>query len=246
MTHTPRLVLVIPAYNEAGTIRKIAIGALGYVHDVVIVDDGSNDATSDQALDLPVQIIRHETNCGKSRSLVDGCRAALALGADFVITLDGDGQHLPQDIPKLLAESAKHPTAIIIGSRLHDKTKIPRARYHANRFANFWIAWTAGYPIRDSQSGFRVYPAAALRRFIDRMEKRSGFVFESEILIVAAWSNILSRPVPIPAIYPVAGRRSHFRPIRDIALIVLMVAGHLLSRRMHLRGLIASLRTERT
>ena len=236
-----RIVLVIPAYNEVATLRKIATEVLAYVSQIIVVDDGSSDGSAATIGDLPLQIIRHEKNLGKSRSLVNGFNAALALGIDAVVTLDADGQHRPQDLPLLLEASAQYPQSIVIGSRLHDKASIPPARYRANRFANFWIAWAAGYPLTDSQSGFRIYPATLLVDLPKRMQSLPGFVFESEILIYAATRGIFSRAVPIPAIYSAASRPSHFRPVYDIALIVKMVASRLLSRRMHLRGLMASL-----
>jgi len=242
MKDSRRVAVVIPAYNEARSLRAVVTDTLARVDLVIVVDDGSNDGTSHEIRDLPVRIIRHEKNLGKSCSLVDGFRAALESDAEAVVTLDGDGQHRPQDIERLLAESGRHPMSIIIGSRLHDKQNIPSSRYRANRFANFWIAWAAGYPISDSQSGFRVYPSKVLEQLLTRMEMRRAFVLESEILIRAGWRNIYSRAVPIPAIYEQTGRPSHFRPIRDIALIVLMVAKHLIARGFHLRGLIASLR----
>ncbi len=242
MNRQRRVAAVIPAYNEVRTLRAVVSGVLAEIELVVVVDDGSTDGTADVLHDLPVHLIRHDKNLGKSRSLADGFRKTLAFGAEVVVTLDGDGQHRPQDIPVLLAESGQHPASLVIGSRLHEKENIPTARYFANRFANFWIAWAAGYPINDSQSGFRVYPAVVLEKLLPLIEKRPGFVLESEILILAGWHNIHGRPVPIPAIYPLAGRPSHFRPVRDIVLITLMVARHLLTRGLYGRGLIASLR----
>ena len=237
-----RVAAVIPAYNEVRTLRAVVSSVLDEVDLVIVVDDGSTDGTPEQIRDLPVRLIRHEKNLGKSYSLADGFHAALTAGAEVVVTLDGDGQHRPQDIPVLLAEHGRYPVSLIIGSRLHEKENIPPARYRANRFANFWIAWAAGYPICDSQSGFRVYPADLLKALLPLIEKRPGFVLESQILILAGWRNIQGRAVPIPAIYPATCRPSHFRPVRDITLITLMVARHLLMRGLHWQGLIASLR----
>ncbi|MGV3628206.1 MAG: glycosyltransferase family 2 protein [Betaproteobacteria bacterium] len=242
MSPQRRVAAVIPAYNEVRTLRAVVSGVLAEIGLVIVVDDGSTDGTVDVIRDLPVSLIRHEKNLGKSRSLADGFHAALISGAEVVVTLDGDGQHRSQDIPALLAESEQHPACLIIGARLHEKANIPSARYRANRFANFWIAWAAGYQISDSQSGFRVYPATMLEELLPLIEKRPGFVLESEILILAGWRNIHSRPVPIPAIYPVTNRPSHFRPVRDITLITLMVARHLLMRGLYGCGLISSLR----
>jgi hypothetical protein len=90
-------------------------------------------------------------------SLWDGFQLALKNKNDFIITLDGDAQHAPEDIDLLINKRKKHKKHIIIGARLADKDSIPAKRYYANKIANFWIAWASGYPISDSQSGFRLY-----------------------------------------------------------------------------------------
>jgi len=166
-------------------------------------------------------------------------RAALAGGAAFVATLDGDGQHRPEDVPRLAALA--RADRIVIGSRRRAEGQ-PASRRRANRVADFWISWAAGHPVADSQSGFRIYPAAALTD-LDRYEGRARrFSFESEILIDAARRGITTVAADIPALY--AGtlkRRSHFRPVTDIAGIVVMVAGKLLARGMDPAGLYRSL-----
>ena len=238
----PGIAVVIPAYNEAATIRDIASRALAHADRVIVVDDGSTDDTARQLAGLPLTLLRNPHNMGKAASLWRGMQMAVEAGAQVVVTLDGDGQHCPEDIPPLRAAARAHPECIVIGSRLHEKDKIPKARYRANRFANFWIAWAAGYPIRDSQSGFRLYPAALLRRIRVGHDKNAGFVFESEVLIEAGRMGVRSVDVPIAAIYVSHARPSHFRPVADIALIVRMVAWKLLSRGMYLPGLVRSLR----
>ena len=171
-----------------------------------------------------------------------GIQQAIGQGAEAVVTLDGDGQHSPEDIPRLLAAHVRHRNAIVIGSRLHDKQNIPLDRYLANRVANFWIGWAAGQAIEDSQSGFRVYPAALFRAVKVRCDRSAGFVFESEILIESARKGAELIGVPVAAIYEPRGRRSHFRPILDIARITRMVAWKLISRGLDLPGLLRSLR----
>ncbi|HEX9390265.1 MAG TPA: glycosyltransferase family 2 protein [Usitatibacteraceae bacterium] len=233
--------VLIPAYNEVETIRALAERALRMVPNVVVVDDGSQDGTAAQLAGLPVTLLRNERNIGKAASLWRGFEHALARGARSVVTLDGDGQHSPEDIGRLLNVSAMYPHRIVIGARLHDRKNFPARRYYANQFARFWISWAAGYPIADTQSGFRVYPASLLSRLSRKQVSWQGFVFESEILIVAAAAGVRSVAVAIPGIYPKQARPSHFRPIHDIARIVLMVAGQLLRRGMYPRGLWRSL-----
>jgi glycosyltransferase involved in cell wall biosynthesis len=233
--------VVIPAYNEAATIRELAQRARSLVDLVIVVDDGSVDGTAKYLEGLKVIVLRHERNRGKADALWTGFRRALELHATAIVTLDGDGQHNPGDIPRLLEAHARHPGRIVVGSRLHDRANFPARRYYANCFARFWISWAAGYPIADTQTGFRVYPArlfALLRREDFRWD---GFVFESEVLIRAAHRGIRSIAVPIPGIYPPTARPSHFRPVADISRIVVMVAGHLARRGFFPQGLVRSL-----
>lgn len=237
-----RFAVVIPAYNEAATIRGVASRALQQIPCVIVVDDGSTDDTATVIAGLPVVLLTNNENLGKAASLWRGMQHALNAGVDAVITLDGDGQHEPEEIPRLINEFQNRPDAIIIGSRLEDKHHIPTARYYANRFANFWIAWAAGYPLADSQSGFRVYPARLLRGITISHDKAASFVFESEILIEAGRMGLNSVAVPIKAVYTGHARPSHFRGISDIALIVRMVAWKLFSRGLYLQGLVRSLR----
>lgn len=237
----PKIVVVIPAYNEAATIRTLATAALKIVPDVVVVDDGSTDSTVEQLEGLAVSVLRNERNAGKAASLWKGFEHALAIGGQFVVTLDGDGQHNPEDMPRLLSTAERSPQSIVIGARLHDKRNFPTRRYYANQFARFWISWAAGYPIADTQSGFRVYPASLFEIVTRHDVAWNGFVFESEVLIAAGAKGIRSIAVAIPGIYPKGARASHFRPVADIARIVFMVAGRLLRRGMYPVGLWRSL-----
>jgi len=236
-----RLAAVIPAFNEAATIRDIAARTRRHVPVVVVVDDGSTDGTSSALTGSGAALIRNNRNRGKAFSLAEGAKHAIARGAEAILTLDGDGQHRPEDIPRLAKAHERDPSAVIIGSRLHNRNNIPRDRYLANRFANFWIAWAAGQPIADSQSGFRIYPAGLFRELSPRAERDPGFVFESEILIEAGRRGIRITDVPVSAVYPERGRRSYFRPVLDFARIGRMVAWKLLSRGLYLPGLIRSL-----
>ena len=234
--------VLIPAYNEAATIRDLAERALKIVAHVIVVDDGSSDATAAQLAGLPVTLLCNERNLGKAASLWRGFEHALSCGARRIVTLDGDGQHRPEDIPRLLRMAQRHPDSIVIGARLHDRQNFPARRYYANRFARFGISWVAGYYIADSQSGFRVYPATLLTQLKRSEVSWNGFVFESEILIAAAARGVRSVAVAIPGIYPKQARPSHFRPVCDVARILMMVTGRLLRRGMYPAGLWRSLR----
>lgn len=234
--------IAIPAYNEERTIRGLAQTALTLCPRVLVVDDGSTDATAAQLQDLSLTLLTHPTNLGKAASLRSAFEHALAHGARCIVAFDGDGQHDPADAPKLLAAWRYQPDRVVIGSRLHDRSQFPLARYRANRFACFWISWAAGHPIADSQSGFRVYPRAVMEIATSGRVRGSRFTFESEILIEAADQGHTSLAVAIAGLYPGNARPSHFRPVIDIANIVAMVALRLLKKGMHPRGLWRSLR----
>lgn len=221
--------VVIPAYNEAATIRDLAERALAVCARVIVVDDGSTDATSTALQGVGVQYLRNEHNLGKAASLWRGAQAALAQDADIIITLDGDGQHAPEDIPRLLAAAEQNPGSIVIGARLADRSAIPKLRLFANRAAVFWLSWACGQRLDDSQSGFRIYPAALFSKIDIPHDREHGFVFESEILIEAARHRHRCVMVPIAAVYRPDARPSHFRQL-DTLRIIRMVAWKLLSR----------------
>jgi len=235
------LVVVVPAFQEAATIAGVVKGVRDALPGVpvLVVDDGSTDGTAAAAAAAGAEVLPAPANEGKGAALRRGMRAALARGASLVATLDGDGQHRPEDLPRLLALA--RPDRIVIGSRRGAPGQ-PAARRRANRVADFWISWAARHPVADSQSGFRIYPAPALDR-LDRYEGRARrFSFESEILIDAARAGITTVAADIPALYGATLRRpSHFRPVADIARIVIMVAGKLLARGMDPVGLMRSL-----
>lgn len=234
--------IVIPAYNEARTIRGIAERSLRQCALVIVVDDGSTDGTSAALEGLGVQLLRHDRNEGKAASLWDGFQHALARNVDAVVTLDGDGQHQPEDVSRMLLAAGDHPHRVIVAARLIGRESYPTARRRANLFADFWISWASGHPIADSQSGQRLYPAALLRQIQVRHDAGAAFTFESEALIQAARLDYTTVAVPIAALYDPAGRPSHFRPVRDVARIAAMLAGNLLAKGLYPMGLWRSLR----
>ena len=233
--------IAIPAYQEERTIRALAQDALAQCARVIVVDDGSRDLTQQELEGLPVTLLVHRENKGKAASLCTAFAHALEQQARCVIALDGDGQHEVADAPVLLAAWQSQPQSLVIGSRLHDRSQFPAARYRANRFACFWISWAAGHPIADSQSGFRVYPREVMEIALAGKVHGHRFTFESEILIEAARRGHRTQAVAIAGLYPVHARASHFRPVIDIAKIVLMVAGRLLMSGMNPVGLWRSL-----
>jgi glycosyltransferase involved in cell wall biosynthesis len=234
--------VVIPAYNESAMIRGVVERALAHVPNVIVVDDGSTDDTGRALAGLPITLLRHEQNMGKAASLRTGCRYAINQGACGLITLDGDGQHAPEDIPTLLSTAFSYPDYLIIGARRREERRLTYKRYIANCVADFWISWAAGTPFEDTQSGFRIYPISLFKQLSLSCGKSRSFVFESEILIEAVRSGYRCVAVVIGVLPRAEARASYFLPVVDIARITIMVGGKILSKGLYLGGLYRSLR----
>ena len=218
--------IVMPCLNEARAIRDLLEGVLAHCRDVIVVDDGSSDDTAAIVAQLPVTLLRHPERRGKGEALRSGFREALRRGASGVLTMDGDGQHDPADIPRMLAAARAHPGALIIGARMLAREHQPEGRRRANDFADWGISWGCGRPVADTQSGQRWYPRTAVE-LVDLPAE--DFVFEAAVLIAAA--RDLDMPVvsiPIACRYDDSARRSHFRPLRDVTRIVWYTSGRVL------------------
>lgn len=236
-----RTAAVIPVYNEVATIRSVVERTLPHVDQVIVVDDASVDGSAEELAGTGITLLTHSKNLGKGPTIQLGFSYALQQGFDAVITLDGDNQHSPEEIPRLLHAAEEHPNTIIIAARLKQRENAPKLRLFANKFADFWVSWAAGYIVVDSQSGFRLYPSQVLKLLCKRLVKSKGFVFESEILIEAAHNNLYSVSVPIESIYHQEGRHSHYKPWQDTSLIVRMIAGRLLRMWMYPMGLLRAI-----
>ena len=215
------IAVVIPALNEALRIRDVVEGALAHCDRVIVIDDGSDDGTSEAIADLPVTLLRHATRMGKGAGLRDGFAEALRQGVLAVVTMDGDGQHRAEDIPRLLAAANRRPGWLVIGARLRRRANQPLYRRLANEFGDWGIAWGTGYQVADSQSGQRLYPANVCALACSGIPGED-FVFEAQVEMSAA-QELGTRcvSVPIEARYnQVHGapdfRPSHFRPLRDL------------------------------
>jgi hypothetical protein len=203
-------IVVIPVYDEAEAIARVVAGARRHAP-VIVVDDGSGDDSAAQAWRAGAEVVRHAARRGKAAALRTGFAAARARGASAVITLDGDGQHDPDDIPRLLDALRAAPDCLVVGNRLGDAARFVRARLNAMEVAAFFVEWASALGVRDTQSGFRAYPLALLD---DVAARREGFVFETEVLVAAARRGWRVREVRVASI-PSARRRSRFRPLRD-------------------------------
>ncbi|MEW6419964.1 MAG: glycosyltransferase family 2 protein [Nitrospirota bacterium] len=219
---TSKLCVVIPAYNASGTIESVIRGALKHVHKVFVVDDGSSDSTATTASGAGAEVIVINKNRGKGNALKVLFQKAIEAGYDAVISMDADGQHDPEEIPRFITAHAMYPDNIIIGSRMHKKEKIPRARYNSMHVARFYISLAANQFIEDTQCGFRLYPLSLIKKMRLTTER---YVTETEILMKAGDSGSTIRCFPVKAIY--GDNDSHFRPIMDVAAITAYVISYL-------------------
>lgn len=208
--------VVVPTYNNAGTIGRVIADVKRYCDDIIVVNDGCTDGTAAILHDiLDITVIGYSRNMGKGYALKTAFRRALDMGFAYAITIDGDGQHLAGDIPAFLEANMKNPDALIVGSRdLNNKPLSKGARF-ANSFSNFWFCLQTWHYLNDTQTGYRLYPLKklyGLSLLTDRYEA------ELELLVFTAWHGVRIVPIPIEVVYP-ADRVSHFRPAADFARI---------------------------
>ncbi|MFH0797254.1 MAG: glycosyltransferase family 2 protein [Candidatus Omnitrophota bacterium] len=204
------LVVVISAYNEARFIKGVAENARGYAEEVVVVDDGSKDKTAELAKSAGATVISHSENSGKGTALRTGFEYAYQKGYPIIITMDGDGQHHPEDMPVLLEHYRKTGAGVVVGCRSRNLKNMPVERFVTNWFTSFLVSLLAGQRIRDSQSGFRVFDSRVIP-FLSF--SASHFATESEVLVEASRAGFKIAEAPIRTIY--GQERSKQHPLRD-------------------------------
>jgi glycosyltransferase involved in cell wall biosynthesis len=216
--NTPGCCIIVPTYNNERTLEKVIRGILQFTDRVIVVNDGSTDTTGQILENFPQLTILHlQKNKGKGYAIRFGFREAIRQGFTSAITIDSDGQHLPEDLLLFIEKSEKEPGSIIIGARNLEQAGIPGGTTFGNKFSNFWTWVETGYRLPDTQSGYRLYPLERMGR-IKFITNR--FEFEIEALVRSAWKGIPLTSVPVSVIYPPGKERvSHFRPFTDFARI---------------------------
>jgi glycosyltransferase involved in cell wall biosynthesis len=216
-----KVCVIIPTYNNGGTLSAIISDVAKYTRNVVLVNDGSTDDTPQIIAMFPfLEVISYPDNIGKGWALRKGFNHAVSLGYDYAITIDSDGQHFASDIPAFIKKLEDAPEAIIAGSRNMEQATVPGKSSFGHKFSNFWFKVETGINCPDTQSGFRLYPLRLLKTMRFFTVK---YEFEIEVLVRAAWTGIAITDVPVTVHYaPKETRISHFRPFQDFSRVSIL------------------------
>ncbi|MBI2926756.1 MAG: glycosyltransferase family 2 protein [Verrucomicrobia bacterium] len=202
--------VVIPCYNEAPTIAALVQAVREYLPAVIVVDDGSRDATAEVATQAGAEVIRHPRNRGKGAALTSGWRRARERGFGWALCLDGDGQHAPADVPRFLQCAADTGAALVIGNRMTNPAGMPWLRRVVNRWMSRQLSRRAGSHLPDTQCGFRLMRLDAWARL---PSQAAHFEIESDVLLGFLAAGQRVEFVPIQVIYK--ARASKIHPLVD-------------------------------
>ena len=216
-----KVCVIIPTYNNGGTLAAIISHVAKYTQNIILVNDGSTDNTPQIITMFPfLQVISYADNIGKGWALRKGFDHAVSIGYDYAITIDSDGQHFASDIPAFINKLQEAPEAIIVGSRNMEQASVPGKSSFGHKFSNFWYKVETGIDCPDTQSGFRLYPLRPLKTMRFFTVK---YEFEIEVLVRAAWKGVAITDVPVTVHYaPKETRVSHFRPFRDFSRVSIL------------------------
>lgn len=217
-----KICVIVPTYNNSGTIADVLSRIYKITQNIIVVNDGSNDNTKYilQNIGFSLTIVEYEQNRGKGYALKCGFRKALSMGFRNAITIDSDGQHFPEDIPILVDAYRENPGALVIGVRNLSQDNMPGSNTFANKFSNFWFCVQTLVKLKDTQSGYRLYPVSRIKTswiFTSRYEA------ELELLVFAAWHGIDICQVDVRVYYPSPEERvTHFHPGYDFFRISIL------------------------
>jgi glycosyltransferase involved in cell wall biosynthesis len=217
------VIVVIPAFNEERLIGSVVLKTLCYPVTVIVVDDGSKDLTADLAGRAGAQVVCLPENLGKGTALNAGVEKALEYDPDAVVLIDADGQHLPGELPIVLAPVLEGRADIVVGSRyIKEGNKVPLARILGHKFFNFVTGAASGVSVSDSQSGYRAFS----RRALDEINFSStGFSVESEMQFWAHEKHLVIEEVPVTIQYVDKPKRPVMRQGLDVLSGVIKFTG---------------------
>lgn len=208
---------VVPALDAAATVGAVVRGLAGLGLPVIVVDDGSQDATGDVAHAAGAEVVRHERNRGKGAAIRTGLAEAERRGIGAALTVDADGQH-PPEAARVVLEGSSDPKALVLGVRDLAAAGAPRSNRFGNGVSNFFLSLFARRSLRDTQCGLRRYP---VRETLALGARADGFAFEAEVILRALSARVPVVEVPVSVLYPSRDeRRTHFHNVRDPASIV--------------------------
>jgi len=216
MTAQDTIAVLIPAYNASESLRGVIEGIKGYGLAIVVVDDGSGDATAETAHAAGAFVLRHTRNRGKGAALRTGFRFLLQQGYGAIITMDADGQHDPSFIPRFIRAYEEGRGALVIGSRAAEFNAMSWLRRFWNQLGVKAVSKLIGTPLTDTQSGYRLITAEALRGLPLRA---AGYEGELELLLKACKKGHTVTEIPVTTYYIDGRPSSHFRPVRDTWLV---------------------------
>ena len=221
---------VVPVYNNGATVRDVALGCREQLDHVLVVDDGSTDVDVAALFsETDIEVLTHSENQGKGAALKSALEFVHERKGQWMLCIDADGQHHPEDIPRFFQTLEEFPNSIVIGARDFDTPNVPKSSRFGRKFSNFWIQLECGARVSDSQSGFRAYPVALIRQMSFRGHQ---YDFEVEVLSKAVWYGLSLEEVPIRVFYaPGEERISHFDKRRDNCMLTHRHA-MLMSRRL--------------
>ena len=215
-----KVCVIIPTYNNHKTLKRVIDGVLQYTTNVIVVNDGSTDSTSEIINSYSnINSISISKNQGKGNALRLGFKKAIKNGFHYAITIDSDGQHFPDDIPVFLEELDKNDSNILlIGSRNMNQEGVPKKSSFGNKFSNFWFWFETGIQLEDTQSGYRLYPLL----HIPKKYYTKKFEFEIEVIVRSAWKGSIVKNIPVKILYDPTERVTHFRPFKDFTRISIL------------------------
>jgi glycosyltransferase involved in cell wall biosynthesis len=201
---------VIPAYLEEKHIADVVRRTLPQLDRVLVIDDGSTDATAETARNAGAEVIVHPENRGKGESIKTGLRHWLDRNFIYVVILDGDGQHRPEEIERFLLAAASTRAELLVGTRMSDVREMPLLRRSVNRYMSNKISRLCGQPIPDTQCGFRMVHRNLIPDLLGGADR---FEYETEMLILASRKGCRIESVPITTVY--SDEVSSIHPVRD-------------------------------
>ena len=207
-----KVAALIPAFREERFIADVVRRTRAQLPDVLVVDDGSPDQTAVLAQAAGAEVLVHSQNLGKGMAIQTGLRDLSARGFDYVLVLDADGQHLPEEIPRFLEAAAQRPDKMLVGNRMHHTKDMPLPRQMTNRFMSSQISLLCGQHVPDTQCGFRLIHRDLIPRLL-AASKTGRFDYETEMLILAAWRGERIGAVPVSTVY--GDETSSIHPARD-------------------------------